>query len=452
MTSHAAAASHGGARPYHRQVPGCPTIVVRNGFLDVGPQASQDSATLKKAELPRTSSAPADLCSESHAFKAEVAETDIDSNSPRSFGESLRSSPLLGASAASPILGAVDTRTDSSCSDTGNAKPIAYTEEWTLTGCGDIDMSYGPMMDSSWMLPETAWTAASTQPAGVESVLPQDSAHLDEGFSGNCGAAWVSSPPLSCTVSPAFSFSASPCLLAQLSPIGSPQLLPQGAVAVPVPSEWLPQTTWHMNVQVSAPQSQQSSPLLSPKPSPMLGPQLSPRMPQQLSPSMLEADSLFGVPPAGLQAHTIWHGISPVTGAHRIIWTVDAGKLRNHERQAVSPSFELPLASLATSRLVIFPKANADGKGSASFKKSGGWGSVYLKCEASGGSVSFMLSVSDGTMDYVRNPRGPVTHNFADHSTCGLPRDQEQWDFSKAVNHATQTFAVYLDILPSGGF
>lgn len=149
---------------------------------------------------------------------------------------------------------------------------------------------------------------------------------------------------------------------------------------------------------------------------------------------------------------TIWHGISPVTGAHRIIWTVDAGKLRNHERQAVSPSFELPLASLATSRLVIFPKANADGKGSASFKKSGGWGSVYLKCEASGGSVSFMLSVSDGTMDYVRSPRGPVTHNFADHSTCGLPRDQEQWDFSKAVNHATQTFAVYLDILPSGGF
>lgn len=167
---------------------------------------------------------------------------------------------------------------------------------------------------------------------------------------------------------------------------------------------------------------------------------------------MLEADSFFGVPPAGLQAHTIWHGISPVTGAHRIIWTVDAGKLRNHERQAVSPSFELPLASLATSRLVIFPKANADGKGSASFKKSGGWGSVYLKCEASGGSVSFMLSVSDGTADFVRNPRGPVMHNFADHSTCGLPRDQEQWDFSKAVNHATQTFAVYLDILPSSGF
>jgi len=451
MTSHAAAASSGGARPYHRQVPGCPTIVVRNGFLDVGPQASQDSASPKRAELPRTSSAPADLCLESTEAKVEVAETDIDSNSPRSFGESLRSSPTLGASVASPTLAAIDTRTDTSCSETGNAKSTALTEEWTLTGCGD--MSYGPLMtDSSWMLPETAWTAASAHSVGVDSVLHQNSARLDEGLGGNAGLAWTSSPPLSCAVSPVFSFSASPCLLAQLSPIGSPQLLPQGAVAVPVPSEWLPQTTWQMNVQMSPQQSQQSSPLLSPAPSPLLAPQLPPQMPRQLSPSLLEADSSFGVPPAGLQAHTIWHGISPVTGVHRIIWTVDAGKLRNHERQAVSPSFELPLASLATTRLVIFPKANADGKGSASFKKSSGWGSVYLKCEASGGSVSFMLSISDGTADFARQPRGPVMHNFADHSTCGLPRDQEQWDFGKAVNHGTQTFSVYLDILPSSGF
>lgn len=148
------------------------------------------------------------------------------------------------------------------------------------------------------------------------------------------------------------------------------------------------------------------------------------------------------------QAHSIWHIVGTACGAQRILWTVDAGKLRSVERQAVSPSFDLPLSTNATSRLVIVPRPNADGKGSASFKKSGGCGSVQLKCEASDGNVKFVLSITDGTADYPKKQRGPVEHDFAEHSTCGLPKEQEQWDFRNAVNPITQTFAVCLDILP----
>jgi len=109
------------------------------------------------------------------------------------------------------------------------------------------------------------------------------------------------------------------------------------------------------------------------------------------------------------------------------------------------------LGSPIVSRLVIFPKPTAGAKGGASFKKSRGWGSVHLKCEASAGSVIFQVSIGDGTGGFPRQPRGPVRHNFADHSTCGLPKDLEHWDFGKAVNKSTQTFAVCLDILPRSG-
>lgn len=95
---------------------------------------------------------------------------------------------------------------------------------------------------------------------------------------------------------------------------------------------------------------------------------------------------------------------------------------------------------------MLVPKPNPDGKGGASFKKANGVGSVHLKCEAAKGLVNFFVSISNGRPDFNREPRGPVKHNFAELSTCGLRKGEEMWDFTKAVDKETQTFAVCLEI------
>jgi len=450
---------------------------------------------------------------------AAAADTDVDSDSTCSFGESryacsMRSSPLLDTTASSPILAAVARQVAqpwgqsstpaggaSACGTAppGDAAAGAKASEGLSSWMqdhqqrGDVG-SQQAYDEIDWMLPDSAWSGASQHndlDQGCFSDCVEMEMYIEEGgchsqgpgqsqaqvvgtpMLGPAAGPWMapqsnmSSPMLSCQNSPLWSFAGSPMMLAQVSPMASPQMLPQGAIAVQVPASWLQQAQQSWAVHRHSPQSQQSSPQASPKMSPQMSPQMSPMLSPMLAPllsppmapqnggpvpelslSALEADPTLGWPSSPPQAHTISHKTSLISGVHRIIWTVDAGKLRNHERQAVSPSFELPLASLATSRLVIFPRPNTDGKGSASFKKSGGCGSVHLKCEASGGSVSFLVAISDGTTGFDKKPRGPVMHNFADHSTCGLSKDQEQWDFGKAVNQATQTFSVCLDILP----
>lgn len=131
---------------------------------------------------------------------------------------------------------------------------------------------------------------------------------------------------------------------------------------------------------------------------------------------------------------------------YQICWTVDAGKLKSHERQAVSPPFELPFQGQTSFRLALHPGPTPF-KGSASFKKAGGWGSVQLKCETSKCAVTLYMSISDGSPECPRQPRGPVRHDFACHSTCGLPRGQDQWDFTQVVDGGSQTFTVCLDIM-----
>jgi len=205
------------------------------------------------------------------------------------------------------------------------------------------------------------------------------------------------------------------------------------------------------------------SPQPSPRLSPHAAPQLSPQLAPQLSPECLRrlVPRLARLPSAAedtfvqigeaprLQAHTVSQAVSAVSGLRRVLWTVDAGKLQGHERQAVSPFFEIPLGGQTASfRLVVIPRAPADVKGSASFKKAGGRGCVQVKCEVPRGLVSFWVSVTDGRGDFPRRPRGPIAHDFAWQSTCGLPKDQELWDFREAVDRVSQTFTICLEILP----
>ncbi|CAK0805824.1 unnamed protein product [Prorocentrum cordatum] len=112
----------------------------------------------------------------------------------------------------------------------------------------------------------------------------------------------------------------------------------------------------------------------------------------------------------------------------------------------VSPSFEIPNQEKASFRLVLCPRPSPDGKGGPCFKKAGGWGSVQLKCEVSRGTVQYTISLTNGRPDFPRQARGPFTHDFAKQSTASLPKDQEQWDFTKAVDPDMQTFTVCLEV------
>jgi len=301
---------------------------------------------------------------------------------------------------------------------------------------------------------DAPWMAALRVPHGWPQVLP-DFSRLPSP---------VMSPQMSCQVSPVLSRRSSP----QLSPQMSPALPPQceleeleqqfdlrieeqlGPPPATVCSSSYISPRFPLQVFAgcsqpdlsgssqrpgpprSLPASQASSPQWGPSSPPLLSPPRSPTMRASLQ-----------------QPHSVVQELDASTGVRRVLWSVDAGKLKGHERQTVSPSFELLLGSPVNFRLVIFPRPNLDGKGSASFKKSNGRGSVLLKCEACHGVVTFWMSIGNGRQeDPTNQPRGPVTHDFARHSTCGLPKSLEQWDFSSVVDESSNTFVVCLDILP----
>lgn len=155
---------------------------------------------------------------------------------------------------------------------------------------------------------------------------------------------------------------------------------------------------------------------------------------------------------AAPQPQTLDRHFSIASGNHRIHWTVDGRKLRGNDKQAVSPPFELPFGSYpsVTFKMMIYPKAVNEGKGGASFKKAKGRGYIQLKCEAelneAIANVAFRISIGSG--DQRQPPRGPVYHNFSMSAVCGLPKDNDEWDFHQVVDRDSMTFLVCLEIVP----
>eukprot|EP00927_Polykrikos_kofoidii_P072205 TRINITY_DN68349_c0_g1_i1.p1 TRINITY_DN68349_c0_g1~~TRINITY_DN68349_c0_g1_i1.p1 ORF type:complete len:434 (+),score=73.27 TRINITY_DN68349_c0_g1_i1:63-1364(+) len=167
------------------------------------------------------------------------------------------------------------------------------------------------------------------------------------------------------------------------------------------------------------------------------------------------------------QPNTVTRFVCDEGSVYRYSWTLDASKLKGRERQAVSPPFEIPMEPIVNARLVLYPKANTSRKGGSSFKNSGGWGSLHLKCEASIGTVTFLLSIGNGNVEpqeqehepqqkrksqlqlrqQCLRARGPVTCDLALNNMCCLPKGDELWDFSKAVDTATGTFTVSLHLI-----
>mmetsp|Transcript_50253 Transcript_50253/g.162705 ORF Transcript_50253/g.162705 Transcript_50253/m.162705 type:complete len:429 (-) Transcript_50253:31-1317(-) len=135
-------------------------------------------------------------------------------------------------------------------------------------------------------------------------------------------------------------------------------------------------------------------------------------------------------------------------GCLRIQYIVDARKLKANDKAVISPPFPISGTNPGNYRMIVNPTF-VKARGGATFKNSGGLGNVQLKCEdLSEGTISFMISIGDGRPNSIRNEpaRGPVDHDFADSSVCGLQKAQEEWDFNRAVDAASKTFSVFLDI------
>ncbi|CAE8591292.1 unnamed protein product, partial [Polarella glacialis] len=139
-----------------------------------------------------------------------------------------------------------------------------------------------------------------------------------------------------------------------------------------------------------------------------------------------------------------------------IIWTVDAKKLRGSDKVAVSPPFELDNTP-GRFKMMLVPKPVSDRKGGACFKKAKGKGFIQLKCEAGLGTaascaVRLNVSVGTGRPDSVwQSPiKEPVYHNFEECGVCQLPpRQEDEWNFTRAVDEPSQTFAVRLEFMPN---
>jgi len=172
---------------------------------------------------------------------------------------------------------------------------------------------------------------------------------------------------------------------------------------------------------------------------PLLGPRTIPKDPLTERP----------MPEFSPQPQTLLRASSP-GGVLHVRWTVDARKLRGRDKIAVSPPFELD-SPRGTFRLMLCPKAVSDRKGGASFQKAKGRGFVQVKCEAAlgeatAGVLSLRISVDSGRPgSAAQEPsRGPVRHDFAQSGVCC---HEEEWNFTQAVDEASQTFAVSVELL-----
>jgi len=186
--------------------------------------------------------------------------------------------------------------------------------------------------------------------------------------------------------------------------------------------------------------------------------ELHPFMGQQLAvmPSAEEEWEVLEKASQPFQPQTMSHWRSRITGAARIVWTVDANKLRTNDRLTVSPLFKLSdghaNAPPLPFKMIISPEVASDGK--SSFRKAHGKAIIQLKCEAprtdlESYPISFYLSIGTGRDEPHQQlqPRGPVTCNFAESGICGLPKDSEVWDMLGVVEEKSRTFIVCLEVL-----
>lgn len=137
-----------------------------------------------------------------------------------------------------------------------------------------------------------------------------------------------------------------------------------------------------------------------------------------------------------------------VDGAIIVRWVVEAKKLRSSHTVLVSPSFDLPFSEPMSFKIMIAPTSGE------SLCKAGGRASIVLKCNVVVPSTSestrivrFSLAGAKAE-ELLHNHRKPIRHSFDHNGVCSLPKDQQEWDLLKAVDDATGTVTVCVELLP----
>lgn len=132
-------------------------------------------------------------------------------------------------------------------------------------------------------------------------------------------------------------------------------------------------------------------------------------------------------------------------GSTIVRWAVDARKLTANDKSIVSPTFEVGSKLPGTFRIMLHPSRFS--KRGVTFKSSEGKGSISLKCDSPPETESMtqiQFFIGDGKTEA---PRGPVMHDFSQSGVCSLPKDREEWDFTKEVDRASKMLFVCVQIL-----
>jgi len=136
----------------------------------------------------------------------------------------------------------------------------------------------------------------------------------------------------------------------------------------------------------------------------------------------------------------------------KVCWTLDARKLRGSDKQAVSQPVELPLApggQHVKLRILIYPTVHVrQSQSLLSFKASRSRGFIQIKCEyeKSCQTIPVRFTISVGSGRHSQGSRGPVDHDFATNGICGLPKEQDNWDFFSATETCSMTVPVFLGL------
>lgn len=129
-------------------------------------------------------------------------------------------------------------------------------------------------------------------------------------------------------------------------------------------------------------------------------------------------------------------------------WEVPTHKFKLTDRSIVSKSFIVLMGPGEEKDKVPFlvqvtAAKTGDKKGCHSFKKAKGIGKLEVNCKKrppeGSEPIKFYFNVGG-------ERRGPVTHNFAESSLCGLLQEDEYWDFIALENGSMQAVRITIEM------
>jgi len=133
--------------------------------------------------------------------------------------------------------------------------------------------------------------------------------------------------------------------------------------------------------------------------------------------------------------------VSETDGVCSVHWRIDSKKLSSKDKKAVSPSFR----HWGSFRIILSPCAISQERNGACFRRAKGRGFVELKCESREVSDPLVIQASlwtdNGNGETMIKCAEPVRHDFSEKCVCSV---SEEWDFSAAVDPASQTFTICL--------